>query len=127
MSLHTKKSVSLKHSRAIAKGFSNKDAGARGSDKEWIRGVEYRFLGKGRIKDNEVIEKTIHAYRMWFLFLKLGLELEEQNATLIMKHKRTKYQMKLIEGEGVRAKTDEHSGKIYKQQLKKIAVKQISW
>ena len=120
MSLITKKAVSLKHSRAIKKGISYKNVGVLTGDK----GIEFRRLNIGRFRNNEVLEKTIHAYRMWFRFLKLGLELEEQNATLIMKHKRTKYQMKLIEGEGVRAKTDEHSGKIYKQQLKKIAVKQ---
>jgi hypothetical protein len=33
----------------------------------------------------EVLEKTIHSYRMWFLFLKLGLELESQQTTLVMK------------------------------------------
>ena len=84
MSNLTKKSVVLKHSRAIKKGISNKNIGLLKGDK----GLEFRFLNKGRFKNNEVLEKTIHAYRMWFLFLKLGLELEEQNTTLIVKKKR---------------------------------------
>jgi len=84
MSNLTKKSVVLKHSRAIKKGISNKNIGVLNSDK----GLEFRYLNKGRFKNNEVLEKTIHAYRMWFLFLKLGLELEEQNTTLIVKNKR---------------------------------------
>ena len=82
--LITKKPVSLKHSRAIKKGISIKNVGVLTDDK----GIEFRRLNKGRFRNNEVLEKTIHAYRMWFRFLKLGLELEEQNATLIMKHKR---------------------------------------
>ena len=84
MSLITKKAVSLKHSRAIKKGISYKNIGVLTGDK----GKEFRRLNKGRFRNNEVLEKTIHAYRMWFRFLKLGLELEDQNATLIMKHKR---------------------------------------
>jgi hypothetical protein len=36
--------------------------------------------------DGKVIDKSIHAYRMWFLFLKLGLELEQQKTVLIMKN-----------------------------------------
>jgi len=84
MSNLTKKSVVLKHSRAIKKSISNKNIGLLKGDK----GLEFRFLNKGRFKNNEVLEKTIHAYRMWFLFLKLSLELEEQNTTLIVKKKR---------------------------------------
>ena len=84
MSNLTKKSVVLKHSRAIKKGISNKNIGLLKGDK----GLEFRFLNKGRFKNNEVLEKTIHAYRMWLLFLKLSLELEEQNTTLIVKKKR---------------------------------------
>ena len=108
MSSITKKSVSLKHSRAIKKGISNKIIGEKG--------VKYRSLDKGRIKDKEVIEKTIHAYRIWFLFLKLGLELEEQNATLIMKHKRAVWDRTNIkEKDWVRV--------IEKEIVKKIKVK----
>ena len=40
---------------------------------------------KSKVFGGEVLEKTIHSYRMWFLFLKLGLELEEQGTELVMK------------------------------------------
>lgn len=82
MSLHTKKPVILKYSRPIKTGISHKEVG--------VGAVEYRSLEKGRIKDNEVIPKTIHSYRMWFRFLKLALELEQQNATLIMRFSQTR-------------------------------------
>ena len=90
MALQTLKSVKLTNSRAIKKGISNKNVGVLSDElkKQQRKGKEYRFLDEGRIKNNEVLEKTIHAYRMWFLFLKLGLELEEQNATLILKQDR---------------------------------------
>jgi hypothetical protein len=39
-----------------------------------------------KLIDGKVIDKSIHAYRMWFLFLKLGLELEQQKTVLIMKN-----------------------------------------
>ena len=77
MSLHTKKPVTLKYNRPIKTGVSHKKVG--------VGGVKYRSLDKGRLKGNEVIEKTIHAYHYWWLFLRLGLELEQQNATLIMR------------------------------------------
>ena len=90
MALQTLKSVKLTNSKAIKKGISNKNVGVLSDElkKQQRKGKEYRFLDEGRIKNNEVLEKTIHAYRMWFLFLKLGLELEEQNATLILKQDR---------------------------------------
>ena len=90
MSLQTLKSVKLIHSKVIKKGISNKNVGVLSDElkKKQRKGKEYRFLDEGRIKNNQVLEKTIHAYRMYFLFLKLGLELEEQNATLILKQDR---------------------------------------
>ena len=90
MALQTLKSVKLTYSKAIKKGKSNKNVGVLSDElkKQQRKGKEYRFLDEGRIKNNEVLEKTIHAYRMWFLFLKLGLELEEQNASLILKQDR---------------------------------------
>ena len=50
-----------------------------------IKAKHYRTLNKGRLKEKDVLEKTIHSYRMWFLFLKLGLELEEKGVELIMR------------------------------------------
>ncbi len=95
MSLHTKKPVKFEYSRPIRKGKSNKNIGVLRGNTE----LDYRLLDKGRLKDNEVIQKTIHAYHYWFLFLKLGLELELQNATMIMKfeqkHREIKFKSNL--------------------------------
>ena len=118
MSNLTKKSVVLKHSRAIKKGISNKSIGVLKGDK----GLEFRFLNKGRFKNNEVLEKTIHAYRMWFLFLKLGLELEEQNATLIVKKKRMTWD-KSIEGSIAKRLQKDWTRIEQKEIVKKIKVK----
>ena len=87
MSLQTLKSTKLIHSRAIQKRISYKNIGVLSDElsKKQKKGKEYRFFEEGRFKNDEVLDKTIHAYRMWFLFLKLALELEEQNATLILK------------------------------------------
>ena len=117
MSLQTLKSVKLIHSKVIRKGSSNKNVGVLSDEltKHQKKGKEYRFLDEGRIKNNEVLEKTIHAYRMYFLFLKLGLELEEQNATLIMKHDRYEVVNRYY--------PSEHKVKIADRVTKKIKVK----
>lgn len=73
MATQTIKPVILKYSKPIQQRAPRK---------------KYRALNSGRQLNGEVIDKTIHAYRMWFLFLKLGLELEEQGAELIMKRRR---------------------------------------
>ena len=93
MALQTLKSVKLTYSKAIKKGISNKNVGVLSDElkKQQRKGKEYRFLDEGRIKNNEVLEKTIHAYRIFFLFLKLALELEEQDAVLILKQERHRY------------------------------------
>ena len=117
MSLQTLKSVKLIHSKVIKKGTSNKNVGVLSDElkKQQKKGKEYRFLDEGRIKNNEVLEKTIHAYRMYFLFLKLGLELEEQNATLIMKQDRYEIVNRYY--------PSEHKVKIADRVIKKIKVK----
>ena len=119
MSSITKNAVSLKHSRAIKKGISHTsitNVGVLKGDK----GIEFRRLNKGRFRNNEVLEKTIHAYRMWFRFLKLGLELEEQDATLIMKHKRATWdRTNLKQKDWVRV--------IEKEIVKKIKVKRSKY
>ena len=93
MSSHTLKSIKLIHSKAIKKGTSYKNVGVLSDElsKKQKKGKEYRFFGTGRFKNDEVLDKTIHAYRIWFLMLKLALELEEQNATLIMKNEQFRY------------------------------------
>ena len=117
MSLQTLKSVKLIHSKVIRKGSSNKNVGVLSDElkKHQKKGKEYRFLDEGRIKNNEVLEKTIHAYKMYFLFLKLGLELEEQNATLIMKQDRYEIVNRYY--------PSQHSVKIADRVTKKIKVK----
>ena len=70
MSLQTLKPVKLTYSKAIKKGISNKNRDVLSEElkKQKEKGKEYRFLDEGRIKNNEVLEKTIHAYRIFFLF-----------------------------------------------------------
>ena len=99
MSLQTLKPVKLTYSKAIKKGISNKNKDVLSDElkKQKQKGKEYRFLDEGRIKNNEVLEKTIHAYRIFFLFLKLALELEEQDAVLILKQERHRYYESLVD------------------------------
>ena len=70
MSSHTFKPIQLKYSQPTRQ---------RGTARS------YRSLNRGRQFKGQSIPKPIHAYRMWFLFLKLSLELEEQGVELIMK------------------------------------------
>ena len=46
-----------------------------------------------KVKDGKALDKSIHCYRMWFNFLKLALELEQQNAVLITRNSREKEYM----------------------------------
>ena len=74
MSRHTLEPVILKNNHAI-KG--RKDY------------VADPYSGKSferKVKDGYVLDKSIHSYRMWFNFLKLALELEEQNAVLVTRN-----------------------------------------
>ena len=73
MSRHTTKPVKLVHSHPIKQR------------KEYMKDVYREKIFQSKVIDGEVLEKTIHSYRMWFLFLKLGLELEKQRTVLVMK------------------------------------------
>ena len=73
MALHTINPVTLVHSKPIKKGKSNKPKDG------WV------LKKTSGVVREETLQKTIHSYRMWFLFLKLGLELEQQKTTLIVK------------------------------------------
>jgi len=99
MSSHTLNLVTLVHSKPIKKGRTNK------------RELEiYKHKKKTpKVVRGEVLQKTIHMYRMWFLFLKLGLELEQQKTTLIMK-------------ESSRVLTDDGTHTLTNQITKKIVV-----
>ena len=73
MSRHTEKPVKLVYSHPIKQR------------KEYMEDVYREKIFQSKVIDGEVLEKTIHSYRMWFLFLKLGLELEKQRTVLVMK------------------------------------------
>lgn len=57
----------------------------RGEDSGENEKKRYTTNSKRLITGNRIIDKNIQTYKMWFLFLKLALELEEQGAVLIMK------------------------------------------
>jgi hypothetical protein len=73
MSRHTTKPIKLTYSHPIKQR------------KEYVKDVYKDKIFQPKVNDGGVLEKTIHSYRMWFLFLKLGLELEEQRTELVMK------------------------------------------
>ena len=73
MSRHTTKPIKLTYSHPIKQR------------KEYVKDVYKDKIFQPKVNDEGVLEKTIHSYRMWFLFLKLGLELEEQRTELVMK------------------------------------------
>ncbi|MDC1419088.1 hypothetical protein N8264_08550, partial [Candidatus Thioglobus sp.] len=73
MSRHTIKPIKLIYSHPIKQR------------KEYVKDVYKDKIFQPKVNDDGVLEKTIHSYRMWFLFLKLGLELEDQRTELVMK------------------------------------------
>ena len=74
MSVHTLEPVILKHNHAI-KGR-----------KDYISDPYSGKSFERKVKDGYVLDKSIHSYRMWFNFLKLALELEEQNTVLVTRN-----------------------------------------
>ena len=74
MSRHTLEPVTLIHSHAV-KGR-----------KDYVGDVYSGKAFERKVKDGKVLDKSIHSYRMWWNFLKLALELEEQNAVLITRN-----------------------------------------
>ena len=99
MSRHTEKPVKLVYSHPIKKRKKKK-----------IDYYPHRIF-QSKVIDGEVLEKTIHSYRMWFLFLKLGLELEKQRTVLVMKES-----VRL--GNGTRTKRVTHNIKVNKSKYK---------
>ena len=77
MASHTSLPITLKHSRPVIWTGKHKK-------------LDYRTFNKRRIKGEGVLQKSIHSYRLWFLFLKLGLELEQQNTELVLKFPQTR-------------------------------------
>jgi len=81
MSRHTLEPVTLIHSHAV-KGR-----------KDYVGDVYSGKAFERKVKDGKVLDKSIHSYRMWFNFLKLALELEEQNTVLVTRNSVRKEKM----------------------------------
>ena len=125
----TKKQVVIDRKFAIAKGFSNKSLSAiqfkedaTDTEKQSItKERQLRHLDAGRFKNNEVLEKTIHSYRMWYRFLQLAICLEEQDATIIMKRKRIKNERILVSG------IYDYQKVVHKEIVKKVKIKRSKY
>ena len=109
MSRHTTKPIKLVYSHPV-KG--KKDYM---TDDNWM---DHDKIFKSKVINRGVLEKTIHSYRMWFLFLKLGLELEDQGTELVMKES-----VRL--GNGTKTKRVIHKIKVNKNKYKDWDLDQI--
>ena len=78
MSRHSLKPVTLKYSHAVKGRKNYRD--------DYQYGVYSGNAFDRKVKDGQVLDKSIHSYRMWFYFLKLGLELEQQNVELVTRN-----------------------------------------
>jgi len=92
MALHTINPVTLVHSKPIKKGRTNK------RDDSWV------LKKSPKVVRGEILQKTIQSYRMWFLFLKLGLELEQQKTTLIVRES-----SHVVTDDGTKTQTGTHT------------------
>ncbi len=76
--MQTLKPVSFIHNRPLK--FRKRKS------ENFKEGETHKFItDSDRIRWGGVLDKNIQTYRMWFLFLKLALELEKQGASLILK------------------------------------------
>ncbi len=75
---HTLEEVKLVYSKAVAKGRTSKKILEIYSEKK----------KKSSVISGEILQKSIHSYRLWFRFLKLALELEQQGTVLIMREEK---------------------------------------
>ena len=106
MSRHTTKPIKLVYSHPVKQR------------KEYVKDVYKEKIFQPQVNDGKVLEKTIHSYRMWFLFLKLGLELEDQGTELVMKES-----VRL--GNGTKTKRVTHKIKVNKNKYKDWDLDQI--
>jgi len=85
---HSLELVNLVHSRPVAKGFTNQE---NLTPKQLAKFNKFNRdkKKKPRVVSGEILEKSIHSYRLWFRFLKLGLELEQQGTVLILREENT--------------------------------------
>ena len=106
MSRHTTRPIKLTYSHPVKQR------------KEYVKDVYKDKIFQPQVNDGGVLEKTIHSYRMWFLFLKLGLELEGQGTELVMKES-----VRL--GNGTKTKRVTHKIKVNKNKYKDWDLDQI--
>ena len=106
MSRHTTRPIKLTYSHPVKQR------------KEYVKDVYKDKIFQPQVNDGKVLEKTIHSYRMWFLFLKLGLELEGQGTELVMKES-----VRL--GNGTKTKRVTHKIKVNKNKYKDWDLDQI--
>ena len=79
---HTLQPVKLVYSKPVAKGYSNQELNLTPKQLEKFNKNKKK---KPSVISGEILQKSIHSYRLWFRFLKLALELEQQGTVLIMR------------------------------------------
>jgi len=94
MGKQTTKQVKFKYTRAVKKGRTSKFKGNEKfrQDDEFYNDANSR-IGQSEMVDGGILEKRIASYRHWFKFLKMCLELSEQDASLIYLKKEHKIQV----------------------------------
>ena len=94
MGKQTTKPVKFKYTRAVKKGRTSKFKGNEKfrQDDEFYNDANSR-IGQSEMVDGGILEKRIASYRHWFKFLKMCLELSEQDASLIYLKKEHKIQV----------------------------------
>jgi hypothetical protein len=94
MAKQTTKPVKFKYTRAVKKGRTSKFKGNEKfrQDDEFYNDANSR-IGQSEMVDGGILEKRIASYRHWFKFLKMCIELSEQDASLIYLKKEHKIQV----------------------------------
>ena len=94
MGKQTTKPVKFKYTRAVKKGRTSKFKGNEKfrQDDEFYNDANSR-IGLSDMVDGGILEKRIASYRHWFKFLKMCIELSEQDASLIYLKKEHKIQV----------------------------------
>ena len=91
MAKQTTHPVKLKYSRPVKKG---RTSSYKGREKDRQEDEFYNLQTPrgdlSKMVDGDILQKRIASYRHWFKFLKLALELEQQNAVLLVKKKEFK-------------------------------------
>ena len=91
MAKQTTNPVKLKYSRPVKKG---RTSSYKGREKDRQEDEFYNLQTPrgdlSKMVDGDILQKRIASYRHWFKFLKLALELEQQNAVLLVKKKKFK-------------------------------------